>query len=403
LVAKRFCDLLSNFIVLPVVLCAALLSLVIPKRKDLWIFSSWEGKSFADNAKYLFIYVNKHHPEISAIWITKNSATKSEIEENDLPACTGYSLRGIWLQLRAKYFFTTHGIYDFIPSLVIGGAHIELFHVTFPIKKMEFDYEGFVPRPLIRKILLVVRYPFFFHRPAFSISTTDYLADVFASCLRLSRKNVLPFGHPRTEAFSSQRELKSDQRKLSLIAPLSEYSNIIYHVPTFRVNQDFDFFSFGFNLDRLTQFLKRTNSLYIVRLHPFDQRRVRVSNFGIESNFILEDHGLADPYPLLKRASVLITDYSSIFADFLLTDRPMIFANFAHDEYLRSERELYWDYERVTPGAKCANWEMVLDELEKLVVEKTDDYLEIRRRHRDKIFGDRIQDTCSPLVSHLIS
>jgi len=43
-----------------------------PKDKNLWVFGSWFGNKFADNSKYLYLYVKRHHLEIRAIWLTCN-------------------------------------------------------------------------------------------------------------------------------------------------------------------------------------------------------------------------------------------------------------------------------------------------------------------------------------------
>ena len=58
---------------------------------------------------------------------------------------------------------------------------------------------------------------------------------------------------------------------------------------------------------------------------------------------------------LLKKTDVLITDYSSLFADFLIYDRPIIFAKFDHENYVK-ERSLFLDYEKDLPGPKVENW-----------------------------------------------
>ena len=53
---------------------------------------------------------------------------------------------------------------------------------------------------------------------------------------------------------------------------------------------------------------------------------------------------------LLRMASIFITDYSSLWADYLIFNRPMIFAQYDHEKYL-SERAIY-DYEKDLPGYK---------------------------------------------------
>jgi len=39
-------------------------SCVTPRNRNIWIFGSWQGGKFADNSKYLFLYVKREHPEI---------------------------------------------------------------------------------------------------------------------------------------------------------------------------------------------------------------------------------------------------------------------------------------------------------------------------------------------------
>ena len=48
-------------------------SLLIPKKKNLWIFGAWQGKQYSDNSKFMFEYVSMNHPEIEAVWITRSN------------------------------------------------------------------------------------------------------------------------------------------------------------------------------------------------------------------------------------------------------------------------------------------------------------------------------------------
>ena len=72
-----------------------------------------------------------------------------------------------------------------------------------------------------------------------------------------------------------------------------------------------------------------------------------------------------DASDLLPDMDILITDYSSVYIDYLLTGKPLIFAPFDLKEYLHNDKELYYSYEQVTPGPKCKNWKDVLKWVEK--------------------------------------
>ena len=44
----------------------------VPKKKNLLAFGDRAGLTFADNSRYLYFFINKHHPEFKCVWITKN-------------------------------------------------------------------------------------------------------------------------------------------------------------------------------------------------------------------------------------------------------------------------------------------------------------------------------------------
>jgi CDP-glycerol glycerophosphotransferase len=49
-------------------------------------------------------------------------------------------------------------------------------------------------------------------------------------------------------------------------------------------------------------------------------------------------------------ADVLVTDYSSVMFDFANTGRPMVFFAYDYDDYVHSERGVYFDLAEKAPG-----------------------------------------------------
>jgi CDP-glycerol glycerophosphotransferase len=64
-----------------------------------------------------------------------------------------------------------------------------------------------------------------------------------------------------------------------------------------------------------------------------------------------------DIYEELYKFDVLITDFSGIYFDFLITGKPIIMAPFNLDEYISQDRSLYYDYESICPSAPVRNWQ----------------------------------------------
>lgn len=89
-----------------------------------------------------------------------------------------------------------------------------------------------------------------------------------------------------------------------------------------------------------------------------------------------------DPYPILDKVDILVTDYSSIYFDFLLKDKPIIFFDYDYEEYISESRKLYFNYDEFTPGKRVKT----MYELMNSLIE--DDNYENKR----KLIKDRVLD-----------
>ena len=373
---------------------------LMSRRKSLWLFGARGGFTFSDNTKYLFLYVQKECKDIDAIWITKNRTVVHDLRERQLPVYYAYSIKGIFFCLRAKIIFTTHGKGDINPTLTGGSIHIELYHFVIAFKKLRYDLFNYYP--LFRKIELELLNPFIYFKPDYAISSSPFAAQKVISSLGLNQENVFLTGLPRTDAVL--KETGEDRENIQKILGNQKYSHLIYYTPTFREdNQDFDYFSCGLNKDHLIDFLGKTDSVLILRFHPSDTLRMKKeseSNITSHPRIIFENHDLSDPFSLLKQASVLITDYSGIYVDYLLMNRPIIFANFDHQGYVNA-RELDWNYDEITPGPKAENWEILLSHLENIIVHQKDEYQEARQKLMDKVYQYKDSNSCARIVKEI--
>ena len=79
----------------------------------------------------------------------------------------------------------------------------------------------------------------------------------------------------------------------------------------------------------------------------------------------MNNHDLSDINKILYNVDLLITDYSSVFYDYLILDRPILFSSFDLMEYQKIDREFYEDYQSSTPGIKCYDWDEIQFQLRK--------------------------------------
>ena len=88
---------------------------------------------------------------------------------------------------------------------------------------------------------------------------------------------------------------------------------------------------------------------------------------------------------LLCAADVFITDYSSLFSDYLLLDRPIIFCKFSHDKYTR-ERDLQISYEDL-PSNIVTNWNDLGVSLKEILSDDRDFFKGERKIWKDLVYS----------------
>ena len=87
---------------------------------------------------------------------------------------------------------------------------------------------------------------------------------------------------------------------------------------------------------------------------------------------------------------ILITDYSSIYIDYLLLDRPLIFLPYDKEQYLKG-RGMNFEYDKVTPGAKPDSQQKFIDAIAELCHGR-DRYQQ--ERQKCNLFFNEIQQPC---------
>jgi len=93
-----------------------------------------------------------------------------------------------------------------------------------------------------------------------------------------------------------------------------------------------------------------------------------------------------DTQSLLAATDLLITDYSSIYVDYLILNKPIVFLPFDYERYTH-HRGLVIDFDDSsdTPGEKISTVDDLLNYLEK-AEDYGDDYVESRTQARKRFF-----------------
>lgn len=315
------------------------------KSRDpkLWIFGAWGGDQYSDNSKYLFEYVLKHLPHINAVWITKSQKVKDQLTTDNKKCYLYHDPGARKLRLSAKYVFFTNGISDFgFYDLCHGAIKVALWH-GIPLKKMAYASNNLKKRD--RNPLRLIQYLFLklynqWQRNV-TIATSGKAKDCLVECFEVKPETVLVTGQPRNDALFDRTTSDGIKRKLN--HPLDK--KFVLYMPTWRQFKQQDNFLNDIlrklNGDAAFQDrLAAENIILYVKPHPRITTNVQSSGHIV----ILENLYAVDSQELIAVADVLITDYSSVFIDFALLERPLHFFVPDLEQYQKNANGLFFSF-----------------------------------------------------------
>jgi len=330
-------------------------SFIIKKDKNVWVFGAWFGKAYNDNSRYLFEYVSNNLKDIKAIWLSTDKEVITYLNSLGYKAYHTYSLKGIYYSLKAYFGVVITGKND-INRFVPPKYYINLWHGT-PLKKIVYDDKFFRKKhsKLYRKIIYSIFMPYAKHNynKNFYITARGELEQKnLASAFNVELDRVWITGLMRDSILFNSKEFNKEQTK-------------IIYLPTHR-NQGttkIEILSEE-TFNKLDKKLKALNARLYIKLHFYHLKNLSFID-KFENIIFIKPNVDFDLYYFLKKIDILITDYSSVFFDFLITQKPIIFFPYDLKDYLTKDRELYYDYNQITPGPKCKNWEEVFEWIEK--------------------------------------
>ena len=348
------------------------LQLLIPRNDRIWLFGAWYGQKYSDNSKWLFEYVINNYPEITAVWITKSDNVYKLLCSKNLPVYKSWSLKGILYSLRAKWCFLSSGTVDVNRYFLNGSRNVLLWH-GMPLKKIGYSDSTLIKS--IRKVKLIEKInPYVTLHPYSTLSSAPFFDEYLMEAFNLKSDRVWDLGIPRCDAFFTKKEDKI----IHMIHEKNKSAKIMLYLPTFRMTSDGkgSYFSpfdskFGFNQAEFVEFLEKKNIIMLYKPHFMDASvDINISS----SNFIkLSDSEVEDLYVLLSNIDALITDYSSVYFDFLPSRKTMFLCPFDYEDYVSKSREHYFNMYEEMDAVVCNNWQEFYNEAGQLEWKKLKD------------------------------
>lgn len=315
------------------------------KKPDMytWVFSSVDNCYYNYNSKYLFEYVKEHLPQITPLFVINEENLRRELSEQYGEAyfIDTESKEGIRRVLEAGVWFTSAGLPVYGTGLGKNRLIVNLWHGV-PLKKIA------LMDPNLKKAARIYFKKIFSENYTWILTTSRELVPVMAKSFQVSEDRLRVWGQPRNDCIFDPPDRK--QILEGIYSDLPEYKKVVLYAPTFRDYGNTRLFPFeDFDKKVFEDFLEQEKILLLLRLHIKEAAAAdayvssRIRRFGSEE--------AGDVTGMLGMFDLLITDYSSIYIDYLLTDKPLMFLPYDRERYLDG-RGMNFDYDEVTPGPK---------------------------------------------------
>ncbi len=341
---------------------------VFPIEKNKIFFSSYEGKQYTCNPKYIFeaMCENKCFDQYKFVWELNDKTLSKNIQAKYLKRISGCVKHNspyyFYSMLTSKYVITNSGVTGAIPVRK-DQVNINTWHGGGAYKKVGFANEDTVDDRESLKLSS--------DQTDFYLSSSEIFTEVMRDSILLDRKKFLAVGMPRNDMFFNDKIIKKINSKIRKKYSISSNDFLVLFAPTYRgkVGQD-DFEGITFDVKSLekailNRFDKKMSLM--VRMHYFNKKQYKNDDVISVSDY-------PDMQELLAAADMLITDYSSSMWDFALTKKMCLLYVDDLREY-EGNRGLYTPIS-TWPGIVCGSTEEMINAIETFDEKKYSDKIE---------------------------
>ena len=331
-----------------------------PREKRLWCFTEGE------NSFYLFLELSKRRNNLDCHLLVNNKEKAKLLSIDYDNVHYIYSWKGILCQIKASVIFLTHTMPSKISLCIMGGAaKFNLWH-GIGIKNM-----GALNRIPSEDVWFKINswhkyidWRYLSASPDILLATSIETRKWLSLCFNISENKVIMASYPRVDYIKStklacflQSAYAHQVRKI--IDNIHKYKKRFMYMPTWRESNPNYFDNLNFDLSLLNDKMKSIDSIFIFKFHPYTKMKIE----GEYENIMVIDSSV-DVYPFLDKIDLLITDYSSIYYEYiLLGDKEIILFPFDEIEYKNNQRGLYFDYDSDMSGKRVYSFNELYDSI----------------------------------------
>lgn len=321
-----------------------LLGILLPKNKNLIIFESFLGKQYSDNPRALYEYLKVNHPNMNMIWSVERKALQ-KFSDYDVRYVRRLSLRWLFIMNRAGYWVSNSRLPLWVPKPK-RTVYLQTWHGT-PLKKLALDMQE-VHMPGTDTEVYKKNFVQATRKWDYLVSPNRYSTEIFKRAFQFDHK-ILETGYPRNDYLvneNNSEEINRIKKKMNL----PENKKVILYAPTWRDNEYHGKGRYKFDLPldmKLMEEALGEEYIILFRMHYLIAENLDFSSYD---GFAYDASHHEDIRELYLIADMLITDYSSVFFDYTILKRPMLFYVYDIDAYRDQLRGFYFDFEKEAPG-----------------------------------------------------
>lgn len=341
------------------------------------MFTSYHGKGYLCNPKaiHLELLKDERYKDYKFIWAVKG---KSLPEINGAEVVRYNGIKFFYYLAKSKYWIFNCKM----PKYIIkkeGQVYIQTWHGT-PLKRLAHDIQisddATFYRTKVTRAEMVKSYDIDAAKYDYLLSPNRFSTEKFESCFRINRERIIETGYPRNDFLTNLTSSQIDAIKDKL--EIDKNKKVLLYAPTWRDNQ---FNSKGYSIKVKADFNKWKKTLgeeWIILIKP---HYLIVNSMEVQEEkgrvILLDDK--YDINELYAISDIMITDYSSVFFDYSILNRPILFYMYDLNEYKEELRGFYLDIYKDLPGPIIENEDELLNNL------ITGKYKEFEERRREFI------------------
>ena len=349
------------------------------------ILLSSNTQDFTHNTKYMFEYLLKNTNYELKYIINDNTKRKKLNEKYPNSFISIKEKSGKQYMKDADVWLLDGGMPTKNPFYMTNKIIVNYWHGV-PIKQIGINgYSG------LNWLRMFLQLKLFSNFVTAYITTSENIIDVMAQSFMLPKDKIKVLGQPRNNYL--QDEVSKD-KIIKFYGDIDINSRFVLYAPTWRKSKyghSFDstvkYFPFDdFDMQKLEEYLQTNNITIFLRPHPLEKINIKQSKY-IK---IFDNSKTENINEYLNLFDLLIADYSGIYVDFLLLDKPILFLPYDEEEYI-SIKGFNFNYSDISPSPKPNNFKEFQDELLNLLDDKN--YFREERLRVNDFFNDVKEDT----------